>query len=202
MINELKLDLACGNHKREGYIGIDIAETGEVDHVLDLEVFPWPIESESAEEINCSHYIEHIPHTNLLGDIKQIMNEVTSFEEFKERVLDIKAQDGFIKFINEVYRILKPGGKVHIVAPYWSSVRQVGDPTHVRPIAESTLWYLDKPWMIENKLEHYGIECDFDVKMSYYVSNDMTLKSDEVRQKAFLYDLNTIDDILIELTKR
>ena len=173
MINELKLDLACGDHKREGFIGIDIAETESVDHVLDLRVFPWPIESESAEEINCSHYIEHIKHDNVALDLKQILDKSNSFEEFKENINTqdfLAPQDGFIKFINEVYRILKPGGKVHLEAPYWSSIRQVGDPTHVRPICESTLWYLDRPWMTENKLEHYGIECDFDVKLSFYIN--------------------------------
>ena len=205
MINELKLDLACGNNKREGFIGIDIAETEAVDHVFDLRVFPWPIESESAEEINCSHYIEHIDHTNTALDLKEILNKSNSFEEFKENINSdefLAPKDGFIKFINEVYRILKPGGKVYLQAPYWSSVRFVGDPTHVRPIAESTLWYLDKPWRDDNKLQHYGIDCDFAVNISYYVNNEMTLKSEEVRQKAFLHDINTIDDIIITLTKR
>lgn len=205
MIKELKLDLACGDHKREGFTGIDIAETESVDHVLDLRVFPWPIESESAEEINCSHYIEHIKHDNVALDLKQILDKSNSFEEFKENVNSqdfLAPQDGFIKFINEVYRILKPGGKVYLQAPYWSSVRFVGDPTHVRPIGESTLWYLDKDWMEKNNLQHYGIKCNFDIKLSYYVTNDMTLKSEEVRQRAFLYDLNTIEDIIIELTKK
>ena len=205
MINELKLDLACGNNKREGYTGIDIAETDAVDHVVDLRVFPWPIESESTEEINCSHYIEHIKHDTVALDLKQIVNESNSFEEFKEKINDndfLAPKDGFVKFINEVYRILKPGGKVHIVTPYWANNRQIGDPTHVRPIAESTYWYLDKPWMEENNLSHYGIDCDFDVKISYYIDNEMTLKSEEVRNKAFTYDINTIQDLIVELTKR
>lgn len=205
MINELKLDLACGNNKREGFVGIDIAETEAVDHIVDLRVFPWPIESESAEEINCSHYIEHIKHDNVALDLKQILDKSNSFEEFKENINSedfLAPKDGFIKFINEVYRILKPGGKVNLVAPYWSSVRFVGDPTHVRPIGESTLWYLDKEWRTNNNLEHYGINCDFAVRLSYWVSNEMTLKSEQVRQKAFTSDLNAIEDIIIELTKR
>jgi len=205
MINELRLDLACGDNKREGFIGIDVAETEFVDHVLDLQVFPWPIESESAEEINCSHYIEHIKHDNVALDLKQVLDKSNSFEEFKENINSrefLASQDGFIKFINEVYRILKPGGKVYILTPYWANNRQIGDPTHVRPIAESTYWYLNKPWMEENNLSHYGINCDFEVKISYYIDNEMTLKSEEVRNKAFLYDINTIQDLIVELTKR
>jgi len=205
MINELKLDLACGGNKREGYTGIDIADIKGVDHIVDLQVYPWPIESESAEEVNCSHYIEHIKHDNVALDLKQVLDKSNSFEEFKENINNqefLAPQDGFIQFINEVYRILKPGGKVYLVAPYWSSHRSVGDPTHVRPIADSTFWYVDKPWMTENNLEHYGIKCDFEVKLTYYINNEMTLKSEQVRTRAFMHDLNAIEDIIIELTKR
>lgn len=205
MINELKLDLACGSNKREGFVGIDVAEDTDADHIVDLQVFPWPIESESAEEINCSHYIEHIKHDNVALDLKRILDKSNSFEEFKENVNTqdfLAPKDGFIKFINEVYRILKPNGKLHLVAPYWSSIRAVGDPTHVRYIGDSTLWYLSKDWITENNLEHYGLECDFDVNLSYFISNDMTLKSEQVRQKAFTHDLNSIEDIIVELTKK
>jgi DNA modification methylase len=205
MINELKLDLACGDNKREGYIGIDIADTESVDHVVDLQVFPWPIESESAEEINCGHYIEHIKHDNVALDLKEALNKSNSFEEFKENINSegfLNPQDGFIKFINEVYRILKPGGKVYMVTPYYTSARAFGDPTHVRYIADSSFWYLSKEWMDINNLTHYGLKCDFDVKLSYHISNEMTLKSEEVRNRAFLHDWNTVDDLIIELTKK
>lgn len=196
MINELRLDLACGNNKKEGYKGIDIAKTDSTDYVINLQQFPWPIESESVEEVNCSHYIEHIPHNN----INSILAQSNSFEEFKQKISESK--DGLISFWNELYRILKPGGKAHIAAPYYSSLRSVGDPTHVRPIGDSTCWYLNKKWITDNKLEHYGLECDFDVKVSYFITNEMTLKSEEVRNKAFTHDLNVIDDIIIELTKK
>jgi hypothetical protein len=46
------------------------------------------------------------------------------------------------------------------------------------------------------------MNCDFDIKTSYYITNDITLKSDEVRQKAFLHDWNVIEDIVIELVKK
>lgn len=195
MIKELKIDLACGNNKREGFAGIDIVQTPSTDYVMDLQQYPWPIESESVEEINCSHYIEHIPHTN----IKAVLDKSNTFEEFKENLLNTK--DGLIEFFNEIYRILKPGGKVYLVAPYYSSMRSIGDPTHVRFIGDSTFWYLDKEWVENNKLQHYGLNCNFKVKISYYITNDLTLKSEEVRNKAFAHDLNVIDDIIIELTK-
>lgn len=203
LINELKLDLACGDAKREGFAGIDIAKTNSTDYVVDLQQFPWPIESESADEINCSHYIEHIPHTNYKAELNNILDKSNSFEEFKENLKNSKPElDGFIKFINEIYRILKPGGTAKLVAPYYSSIRFVGDPTHVRPIGDSTVWYLSKQWIDDNKLTHYGLECNFDIKLSYLITNEMTLRSEEVRNKAIIHDLNVVDDIIIDLTKK
>jgi len=196
MINELKLDLACGDNKREGYKGIDVVKTDSVDYVVDLQSYPWPIESESAEEINCSHYIEHIPHVDVQGIIKNC----NSFEEFKEKLSNTK--DGLVNFFNELYRILKPGGKVYLVAPYYTSMRAYGDPTHTRYIGDYSFYYLNREWMTENKLSHYGLDCNFDVKISYYISNELTLKSEEIRNKAFKSDWNAIDDIIVELIKK
>lgn len=196
MIKELKLDLACGNNKKEGFKGIDIANTPDVDYVVDLQVYPWPIESESVEEIYCGHYIEHIPHLNIKG----VLKESNSFEEFKEKLLNSK--DGLIDFFNEIYRVLKPGGKAVITAPFYSSERAYGDPTHIRYINNFLCYYLMKDWVRDNKLEHYNLNCDFDVTLSYCITNEMTLKSEEVRNKAFEHDLNVITDIIIELIKK
>jgi hypothetical protein len=79
----MKLDIACGGNKKEGFTGIDIASIPGVDIVHDLTVYPWPIESESIEEVWCSHYIEHVQ------DIMTFMNEVY-------RVMKKEAQATFI----------------------------------------------------------------------------------------------------------
>ncbi len=205
LINEPKLDLACGNNKKEGFVGIDISNTDSADYVVNLQKFPWPIESDSAEEIYCGHYIEHIPHTNVATDLQKIVNESNSFEEFKEKVNKeefLYPMDGLIKFFNEVYRILKPDGKIKIVSPYYSSIRAYGDPTHTRSICDWTFLYVDKEWRENNNLEHMGFECDFDAKISYLISNELTLKSEEVRQQAFKHDINSIEDIIMDLTKK
>jgi len=55
----LRLDIACGKNKRDGFIGVDIWEGADI--VCDLENFPWPFADESVDEIYCSHYIEHTP---------------------------------------------------------------------------------------------------------------------------------------------
>lgn len=48
------------SRKIDGYFGIDIKPGDTVDATMDLEQFPWDIESESAEEIICSHYVEQL----------------------------------------------------------------------------------------------------------------------------------------------
>jgi predicted SAM-dependent methyltransferase len=201
----MKIDLACGNSKKEGYIGVDITETPSVDIVHDLTVYPWPFEDSSVDEIHCSHYIEHIKHDNVAIDLAKLVNESSTFEEFKSKINDdtfTKSDNGFIRFINELYRILKPKGEVTIIAPYYSSMRAFSDPTHTRYISDLSFYYLNKEWRNNIGLNHYGITCDFDVEFSYHITEEMTLKSEEVRNKAFTHDLNVIDDIIVKLIKR
>ena len=57
----LKVDLACGTMKREGFIGIDVVQTEKTDIVHDLLKFPWPLEDASVLEFHCSHFVEHLP---------------------------------------------------------------------------------------------------------------------------------------------
>jgi predicted SAM-dependent methyltransferase len=180
MINELKIDLACGDRKQEGFKGVDIIKTDSVDYVVDLTTYPWPIESESVEEIYCSHYIEHIPH-----DINNLNDR----------------RDGFIQFMDEIYRIMKPGAKATLVAPYYTSERAFQDPTHHRYITKGSFHYFNKEWRDMNKLSHYGINSNFDISYSYYITNELTLKSKEIREQAFEHDWNAIDDLITELIK-
>ena len=67
----MKLDLGCGENRRPGFLGVDIAPGPEVDIVLDLEKFPWmQFADDSIEEVCSSHYVEHVP------DLIAFMDEV------------------------------------------------------------------------------------------------------------------------------
>jgi predicted SAM-dependent methyltransferase len=207
MVNELKIDLACGVHKKPGYYGIDSESVIGVDCVMDLQQYPWDIESDSVEDIHCSHYIEHIKHDNVALDLAEIVNKSNTFEEFKVNINNkefLQANDGLVKFMNEVYRILKPGGKITIIAPFYASKRAFQDPTHQRFMTESSFNYFNKQWLGMVGMNQYelNIKCDFDLNVSYLVTNEMTLKSEEIRQKAFENDWNVIDDVIVEMTKR
>lgn len=66
----VKLDIACGNSKQEGFTGIDISPACDADVIHDLTRFPWPFEDDSVDEGFTSHYVEHTP------DLVAFMNEV------------------------------------------------------------------------------------------------------------------------------
>jgi SAM-dependent methyltransferase len=181
LIDEKWLNLACGQirvdhldlntQQKDGvFFGIDISKNDAVDAVVDLEWFPWPIKSESVEEIICSHYVEHT--SNLIA------------------------------FMDEVYRILKPEGKIKVIAPYYTSIRCWQDPTHKRAISEATFLYFNKNWRDMNKLDHYDIKSDFDFTYGYDISADWASRSQEARDFAMKYYWNVINDIHVVLTKR
>lgn len=187
---KVKLDIACGLNKKEGFIGIDYVKEKGVDIVHDLNKYPWPIKSNSVDEIFCAHYIEHIPH------------EVKGHKE-----------DGFFLFFNEIDRILKKpefdpnnpnmpiSGYADFVAPYYSSMRAWWDPTHRRAISEMSFQYLNKAWREVNKLDHYHVKCDFNFSYGYSMNNSFAMKNEEARGFAIRHYNNVVDDINVRLWK-
>lgn len=134
----MRLDIACGNRKDEGWIGIDIQHLPGVDIVHDLNIHPWPIPTDSIDEAKAWHIVEHIPPVSLT-------EKGTRFP--------------FIEFMDECWRVLKAGARIEIETPYGSSVGFCYDPTHCNPVTEVTLEYFDpdysrymyyqpKPWKI------------------------------------------------------
>ena len=172
MINEKKLNLACGEGKIEGFKGVDLNPSDCTDYILDLEKFPWDIESDSLEEVWCSHYIEHT--------------------------------SDLVKFMNELYRVMKVKGKATLIAPYYSCMRAWQDPTHKRAICEATFFYFNKEWRTVNKIKHCGIEpnVDFDFTYGYTFSPEWALRSDDAKAFAVKNYINVVWDIQIVLTKR
>jgi len=214
MINERKLNLACGQHRFEDCFGIDYKQTEAVDAVMDLENYPWDIESNSAEFIYCSHYVEHTPTETYAKRLIKATNESNGWDDYKAKValIDLNApSDGLILFMNEVYRILKDevieedgrthGGTCKIIAPYYSSIRCWQDPTHRRAISDVTFMYFNKGWRDANKLDHYGIEADFDFVYGWDIQNEYASKHDEARNFGILHYINVINDIHVTLTK-
>ena len=63
-MNELRVDLGCGNAKREGFVGLDQFAGEQVDHVVDLTTDPYPFADGSVDEVFSAHFLEHIEEPN------------------------------------------------------------------------------------------------------------------------------------------
>lgn len=107
-----------------------------------------------------------------------------------------------ISFVNELYRILKVGGTVEIIAPYYSSIRAWMDPTHLRAISENTFLYFNKDWRVLNKLDHYPIVTDFEFECRYVIDPAWKDKRDDELKFAIKHYINVVSDIHAILTKR
>lgn len=134
----MKLDIGCGRHKDIGWVGIDIQPLEGVDIVHDLNMHPWPVESNSVEQAKAWHIVEHIP-------------PVCVTEKGTRRP--------FIEFMNECWRVLRPGARLDIETPHGASNGFLHDPTHCNPVDELTfehfdpdqrryLTYQPRPWRI------------------------------------------------------
>ena len=88
-IDQPKLNLACGKNKIEGFFGIDkIMTPGLVDEVVDLTLFPWPIKSESTDEIICSHYVEHTPTDTFAKRIVMAVLANGTYDDFRKALIN------------------------------------------------------------------------------------------------------------------
>src|SRR5579859_5561149 len=56
----IRLNLGCGQNKKEGYVNLDKYDSFSPDVVWDLERFPWPFETSSVGEVALIHCLEHL----------------------------------------------------------------------------------------------------------------------------------------------
>lgn len=171
----LKLDLGCGEHKKEGFLGVDRSKVKGVDQVVDLSKYPWPWKDGSVGEVHCSHFFEHVP-----GMMRP-------------------------RFMDELHRILEKGAKAVIIVPYGNSDRAVQDYTHAWPpvVAESFL-YFNKEWRTKNGLTHgdYAMKCDFDFGYGYALDPSVATRSADVQQFSLRHYQNAASDLMVTLTKK
>lgn len=147
----MKLNLGCGDRVIPGFTGVDIADawvggphdTPDGYQQVDL-AGPWPWENSSVDEVLALDVCEHIADC--------------------AHALSIKRHPlGRIHFMNELHRVLKPGGRATIETP--DASRGVGfwqDPTHVSPWCRSTFKYFEHGAFAHTRLsKSYGITAAF-----------------------------------------
>lgn len=167
----LKLDLGCGRNPKEGFTGVDCRDFGQAI-TADLRQ-PWPWKNDSVEEVNCSHFVEH-----LTG---------------QER----------IHFVNELYRVMKKDAKAQLVTPSWSSCRAYGDLTHQwPPVSEMWFYYLSKDWREKEAPHNDFYKCDFQATWGYSLHQGIMSRNSEYQQHALQFWKEAAQDIIATLVKK
>lgn len=137
------LDLGCHKNIRNTFnadeaYGLDIIDTGvENLFVSDIILDGIPCDSNYFDYVTAYDFLEHIPR--LL-------------------YIDGKRLNPFINAMNEIWRVLKPGGIFYAVTPSFPHPESFQDPTHVNFISEQTYKYFTAGC---NEYEHLGKDYGF-----------------------------------------
>lgn len=161
---QLRLNLGAANRHIPGYISVDIA--GECDQRADLSA-PWPWDDSSVDEVLAFDVVEHIGdcqhQTTVCSTCANRGGEV--FEMVLRSAATRRHPLGRIHFLNELWRVLKPGARATIETP--NAARGVGfiqDCTHVSPWCLSSFKYFEDGAFARQRLgDLYGITARFKV---------------------------------------
>ena len=140
-VDTISLDLGCGNYPRNPYqakevYGVDIIETGNDGvKVADLNIEPIPFEDSSLDFVTAFDFLEHVPRVIYING---------------------KKRQPFIELMNEIWRVLKPGGVFRAHTPAYPKVEAFVDPTHVNFITEDTVNYFCRGSGVDSFGKMYG----------------------------------------------
>jgi hypothetical protein len=183
-IESAPLKLRFGTHEEEGFIKMVPAFSDEV--VVNP---PWKLPGS-------------------LGVIKDEKVEAIFFAFYYHRLTQ---RQRFVA-LDEAYRVLKPGGQIMIVSPYWSSRRAVADPLAVwPPVCEESFYVYSKVWRESDGLDKLlGLKCDFAamtpqgqlvVPAGHIPDPEVAQRNDEYRQHASRHFVNAVWELHVTLTK-
>ena len=141
------LDLGCGTRPKNPFnadklFGVDVRENLAANiRAADLVIEPIPYEDESFEYVTAFDFLEHIPRLVYLP----------------------QRRNAFIELMNEVYRVLKPGGMFLSSTPAFPHAVAFRDPTHVNFITDETFpRYFDD---VNRWASIYGFNGAFSLRM-------------------------------------
>ena len=144
------LDLGCGATPRNPYgctelFGVDIApgpaQPGMQLRTANVALDPIPFDDDHFDGVSAYDFLEHVP-----------------------RVLPRPDGQGlrfpFVELMNEVWRVLKPGGRFYASTPAVPHEAAFQDPTHVNILTRDTHHYFTRPMFTARM---YGFKGDFSV---------------------------------------
>jgi SAM-dependent methyltransferase len=131
------LDIGCGSAPRNPYArgqlcGVDIRPLPtkpDFDYrVANLVVDPIPFDDDWFGSVSAYDFVEHVPRILATADGRD-----TFFP--------------FIRLMNEIWRVLAPGGRFWALTPTYPHIEAFTDPTHVNIITDQTHTYFcgDEP---------------------------------------------------------
>lgn len=144
----MKLNIGCGRDYRKGWINIDISRSVKAEAWIDIRKNELVAAHDARERIP-SDSVEEI---YLSGVLEQI-----------------GSNDELIFAMNEMHRVLKPGGKLTVIVPNGRYAIAHRDPMDVRKFTPETFAYFDKgcneydlygkvygfqPWLVANVHEN------------------------------------------------
>ena len=100
---------------RSGWYCVDNRGGNGADLAIDLESYPWPLPDSCAIQVYAGHVVNRID----------------------------PARFGFVRFMNELWRLLVPNGELTVVAYYGANARYCADPAACNPITEKTFYWFD-----------------------------------------------------------
>jgi hypothetical protein len=169
----MKIDIGCGDNKKEGFTGIDKFKTDSTDMVVDLFAFPWPLEFESVEEVHCSHFFEHVPK-------------------------EIRA-----KFMEELHRVMKVGAKATFITPCGDRALQDATHEWPPIVPGSYLYFnADWRKQNKLQHGFYDIKADFDYSYGYGLAPDIAVRNADFQAFAVAHYNNAVTDLHVTLTKK
>ena len=137
-------------------MNVDLCEPA--DQIVDLEG-PWPWPDSSVEEVNALDVIEHIGQCSHNSRWSCAICAVHGSGDEKL----MRHPLGRIHFMNELHRVLLPGGRATIETP--DAAKGAGfyqDPTHVSPWTRNSFQYFTAETFAHQRLaKAYGITASF-----------------------------------------
>jgi hypothetical protein len=187
----LCLDLGCGATPRDGFEGVDI-NGDKATHRVDLFKFPWPWADDSVDEINCSHFAEHIP----AREVEE--RDIVPGENARKSAQRFVGVDMFFAFFDECWRIMKKDAWMTVIVPALRNNRAFQDPTHRRFICEETFIYFLAEWRKVN-IPQYRVRCNFETQVNSTISGEVALKAAEVQGQMIRHQWNVAQDIVAKM---
>ena len=131
------LDLGCGSNPHNPYnavqlFGCDLKHPEGVHNVsfvdfktADLAFEDIPFQDGTFDSVSAINFLEHIPRQVAYGHLQ--------------------TRNSFIELMNEIHRVLKPGGRFFAVSPVYPHSDAFTDPTHVNFITRFSHRYFVLP---------------------------------------------------------